>query len=174
MPAAALNPTTSPVEAEVRRIRELLERSEFAAALSAAEKLLAQVPENRDVLYMLAVIQRYLQLTPDALATFARFEKLHPDYSRLYQERGHCYVALRSADPAIEAFLHAVNLNPALPASWNALQILFRMTGQAANADTAAAHVSTLAGLPAEIVTASSMFADGEIYEAERIVRKFL
>jgi tetratricopeptide (TPR) repeat protein len=174
MPAAALNPPTSPVEAEVRRIRELLERSEFAAALSAAEKLLAQVPENRDALYMLAVSQRYLERIPDALATLARFEKLHPDYSRLYQERGHCYVALRSAQPAIEAFLRAVNLNPALPASWNALQILFRMTGQAADAEMAASHVATLAALPVEVVTASSMFADGEIYEAERIIRKFL
>src|SRR5450631_372319 len=167
MPAAALNPTTSPVEAEVRRIRELLERSEFAGALSAAEKLLVQVPENRDVLYMLAVSQRYLERIPDALATLARIEKLHPDYSRLYQERGHCYVALRSAQPAIEAFLRAVNLNPALPASWNALQILFRMTGQAANAEMAAAHVKTLAELPTEVVTASSMFSDGETHEAE-------
>jgi tetratricopeptide (TPR) repeat protein len=174
MAVAAINPPISSVEAEVRRIRALMERGEFSAALAAAETLLATVPENRDVLYAIAVSQRYLKRIPDALATLARFEVLHPDYSRLFQERGHCHVALRAADPAIEAFLRAVHLNPALPASWNALQILFRMTGQAANADTAAAHVSTLAGLPAEIVTATSMFADGEIYEAERIVRKFL
>jgi tetratricopeptide (TPR) repeat protein len=174
MAAAALNPSTSPVEAEVHRIRALLERSEFAAALTAAEKLLAQVPENRDVLYMLAVSQRYLERIPDALATLARFEKLHPDYSRLFQERGHCYVTLRSAAPAIEAFLRAVNLNPALPASWKALQILFRMTGQAADAEMAASHVATLAALPVEVLTASSMFADGDIHEAERIIRKFL
>ncbi len=37
MQAAAINPTPSPVEAEVLRIRELLERSQFAAALGAAE-----------------------------------------------------------------------------------------------------------------------------------------
>src|SRR5450759_5280862 len=174
MPAAALNPTTSPVEAEVRRIRELLERSEFAAALSAAEKLLAQVPEYLDVLYMLAVSQRYLQRIPDALATLARFEVLHPDYSRLFQERGHCHVALRAADAAIDAYLHAVNLNPTLQASWKALQTLFRMTGHAAQAETAADHIATLSALPQEIVSASDRFADGEIYDAERIVRKFL
>jgi tetratricopeptide (TPR) repeat protein len=174
MAAAALNPPTSPVEAEVRRIRELLEQSEFARALAAAQALLIQVPENRDVLYMLAVSQRYLQHIPEALATLARFETLHPNYSRLFQERGHCYVALRFAAPAIEAFLRAVNLNPALPASWNALQILYRMTGQAANADMAESHVTTLAGLPAEVVTASSMFSDGDIHEAERIVRRYL
>ena len=174
MAIAALNPSTSPVEAEVRRIRGLLEHGQFAAALAAAETLLARVPENRDVLYLIAVSQRYLQRVPEALATLARFETLHPAYSRLFQERGHCYVALRSAEPAIEAFLRAVNLNPALPASWNALQILFRMTGQAANADMAAGHVKVLAALPTEVVTATSMFYDGEIHEAEPIVRQYL
>ena len=164
----------SPVEAEVRRIRGLLERSQFARALEAAEVLLAQVPENRDVLYMLAVSQRYLQRIPDALATLARLETVHPNFSRLFQERGHCHVALRSAESAIAAFLHAVNLNPALPASWNALQVLFRMTGQEANALMAASHVTTLGALPTEVVTATSMFSDGEVHEAERIVRGYL
>ena len=174
MAQEAPDPPTSPVEAEVRRVRALLEQKQFAAASTAAQALLEEVPENRDVLYLLAVGQRYLGRIADALATLARFEKLHPQYSRLYQERGHCYVAQRAAEPAIEAFLRAVNLNPALPASWNALQILFRMTGQAANADTAQSQLKTLAGLPVEVVTATSMFADGEIHEAERIVRKFL
>ena len=174
MAVAATIPPNSPVEAEVRRIRELMQRNEFARALSAAELLLALVPENRDVLYMFAVSQRYLQRVPDALATLARLEALHPNFSRLFQERGHCYVALRSAEPAIAAFLHAVNLNPALPASWNALQVLFRMTGQEANALTAASHLTTLGALPTEVVTATSMFYDGDIHEAERIVRGYL
>lgn len=174
MAAAALDHPTSAVETAVRRIRGFLDRGEFAQALTAANGLLVQVPENSDVLYMLAVSQRYLQRIPDALATLARFEKLHPTYSRLFQERGHCYVTMREAAPAIEAFLRAVNLNPALPASWNALQVLFRMTGQTANAEMAASHVSTLASLPSEVLTASSMFADGEIHEAERVIRNFL
>ena len=164
----------SPVEAEVRRIRELLDRREFEAARSAAETLLTQVPENRDVLYMLAVSLRYLQRIPDALSTLAQLEKLHPSFSRLFQERGHCYVALRSAEPAIEAFLHAVNLNPALPASWKVLKSLFQMTGQAANEEMATGHIKTLAALPSELITATSMFCDGDIYEAEQLVRQFL
>jgi tetratricopeptide (TPR) repeat protein len=173
MVAATLNPL-APVESEVRRIRALMERGEFPEALAAAQSLLAQVPESRDGLYLLAVSQRYLKRIPEALATLARLEGLHPDYARLFQERGHCHVALRAAAPAVEAFLRAVNMNPALPASWQALQALFRMTGQAANAETAASHVATLASLPVEVVSASSMLADGEIHEAERIIRKFL
>ena len=158
----------------MRRIRSHLDRSEFKEALRLAQELRPEVPENRDVLYMAAVSQRYLARIPDALATLAELEGHHPGYSRLFQERGHCYVALRSAQPAIEAFLRAVNLNPSLPASWNALQALFRMTGQSADADHAAAQAANLAGLPVEIATAFSMFADGEIHDAERVVRQYL
>jgi tetratricopeptide (TPR) repeat protein len=164
----------SRIEAEVLRIRASLQANEFAPALQAAEALLVEVPENRDVLYMIAVAQRYLQRIPAALATLASLERLHPAYSRLYQERGHCYVGLRQAEPAIEAFLKAVNINPALPASWKALQGLYKMTGQAENAATAAGHVQKLAELPPEVVTATTMFSDGEIFPAERLIRDFL
>jgi tetratricopeptide (TPR) repeat protein len=152
----------------------MLERSEFAPALQAALRLREEVPENRDVLYMIAVAQRYLQRIPDALATLQRLEELHPDYPRLYQERGHCHVALRSAPPAIAAFEQAVKMSPALPASWKALEILYRMTGQAGAAKEAAAQIENLAKLPPEIVTAFSMFADNEIHDAEELLRRYL
>jgi tetratricopeptide (TPR) repeat protein len=83
-------------------------------------------------------------------------------------------VAIRSPEPAIQAFLRAVNLNPSLPASWNALQVLFRMTGRQADAENAAREVAKLASLPAELLTAFSMFADGEIIAAEHVVRQYL
>jgi tetratricopeptide (TPR) repeat protein len=174
MAAANLSPPTSRIEADVARIRALLERREFAAATAAAERLLTEVPENRDVLYMLAVGQRHLQRIPAALATLARLEQLYPEYGRLFQERGHCYMALRAAEPAIEAFARAVHLNPALPASWKALQGLYAMTGRQADAETAAAHIATLAALPVPVMTATSMFADGEILAAEQMIRPFL
>jgi tetratricopeptide (TPR) repeat protein len=174
MQLAAAQPPKSSVETEVLRIRALLDKSQFALALAAAEALLARVPENRDVLYMLAVSQRYLGRVPEALATLAGLETMHPGYSRLFQERGHCYVAARDPGGAIDAYLRAVNLNPALPASWKALQVLLRSAGRPEDAETAAAHVAKLASLPPAVVTASSMFADGEIHEAERVVRQFL
>jgi tetratricopeptide (TPR) repeat protein len=164
----------SPVEAEVSRIRRLLQESQFAQALTAAHKLLTEVPENRDVLYMIAVSQRYLQRIQDALATLARLETIHPDYGRLFQERGHCYRTLGAAGSAISAYLRAVQLNPALPASWKALQALYSVTGQAADARIAEHHVAHLANLPPEVVTASSMLAEGDILAAEQLVRQFL
>jgi tetratricopeptide (TPR) repeat protein len=164
----------SRIESEVIRIRALLQSGQYAPALQAAAAMSIEVPENRDVLYMIAVAQRYLRKIPEALATLERLQHHHPNYSRLYQERGHCYVGLRQAQPAIDAFLIAVNINPALPASWQALNGLYKMTGQAANAAIAAAHVEKLAQLPAEVVTATTMFSDGEVFPAERLIRDFL
>jgi len=164
----------SKVETEVFRIRALMERREFAAALVASETLAGDYPQNRDLLYMIAVCLRYLDRVPDALATLSRLEKFHPKFSRLFQERGYCHVARREAEPAIQAFVRAVNLNHALPASWKALQQLFHMTHRTADAANAASHVAKLAELPPEVVTASAMLADGEVLPAEEIVRAFL
>jgi tetratricopeptide (TPR) repeat protein len=173
MQAATISPP-SRIETEVRRVRALLERSEFATALEAAQALAAEVPENRDVLYMIAVALRYLQRIPDALEVLARLEQLHPGYPRLYQERGHCHVALREAGPAVEAFERAVRMSPALTASWRSLQTLYRIQGREAEAANADAQVKDLAALPPPIVTAFNMYADGEIFDAEQTVRQYL
>jgi tetratricopeptide (TPR) repeat protein len=162
------------VETEVRRIRELLESRRLREAQAAAAALSVRVPENRDVLYMLAVSQRFLNDVPGALATLELLERHHPTFSRLYQERGHCYVALRDAPRAIEAYLTGVNINPALPQSWKQLEVLYRMTGQPENAGMAATHVATLKNLPPEVVNAKALFSDGDLALAENIVRAYL
>ena len=164
----------SAVEREVRRTGELLEARRWPEALAAATALRATVPENRDVLLLQALAQRQLGDLPGALATLAELERLHPGFSRLYQERGHCRVALRQAPEAIDAFLRAVHINPALPGSWSMLEGLYRLSGQAANAAAAAAQVATLKSLPPEIVTATALFSDGELGLAEQLSRAFL
>jgi len=174
MNATVDTPAISPVEQEVRRIHGLVRSHDYAGALLAAKVLARQVPDNRDVLYMTATSQRYLGKIPDALATLEHLQREHPGFSRLYQERGQCHVALRDAPRAVEAFLTAVNINPALPASWGMLEGLYKMTGDAANAATAAAHVATLKRLPAEVITATSLFSDGDWGPAEQIIRAFL
>ena len=169
-PASSLGP----VENQINTIRELTKALRHSEALAAAEPLLAQSAPNTDLLYLVALNQRYLNQIPGALATLERLEQHHPRFSRLYQERGHCYVALRDAPRAIEAFLRGVNINPALPASWSMLQSLYRMAGDEKNAATAAQHCATLRNLPPEVIQASGLFADGELTPAENIVRAYL
>jgi tetratricopeptide (TPR) repeat protein len=164
----------SPIESEVRRVRALLEAGRFADALNACRVLMERVPENRDVLYMLAVSQRYVGQVQDALATLADLEGLHPRFSRLFQERGHCHVLRRDPTAALEAFSRAVTLNAALPGSWKALQLLFRSVGLMEDADKAAAQLLRFESLPTAVVTASGMYADGETFQAEHLIRQFL
>jgi len=174
MNATSMDLSAAHVDAEAKRVRELIEQKEFSRALTAAVALRAAAPEHRDVLYMIAVCQRFLKRVPDALATLAELEKVHPQFSRLYQERGHCYVTQRNAVEAIGAFEHAVRLNASLPGSWNALAALYRLVGRPAAAASAAAQTQRIAALPAEIIAAEGMFAEGDIAESERIVREFL
>jgi len=174
MNATSIDSSAAHVEAEARRVRDLIQQGEFARALGLAVALRAAAPEHRDALYMIAVCQRFLKRVPDALSTLAELEQVHPQFSRLYQERGHCYVGQRRAEEAIQAFEHALRLNSSLPASWNALAALYGLVGRTDAAAAAAAQVQRLAALPAELIAAEGMFAEGDIAESEQIVREFL
>jgi len=165
---------SSPIELEVRRIRELSKDRRHGEALAAAEALAVAVPQNRDALYLIAANQRCLSRIPEALATLQRLEQHHPQFSLLYQERGHCYTALRDEARAIDAFLRAVKLNPTLGASWSMLERLYRMRGEVKNAATAAEQLSSIKQLPTEVVRAGSLFSDGELSAAENILRTYL
>ena len=166
--------TSSPSEIELRRIQDLLERGHFVEALAAAETIARLEPENRDVLYVQAVSHRCLNDIPAAIAILQALEARYPRFSRLYQERGHCYVLLKDAPRAIKAYLIAVNMNPALPVSWARLERLYRMTGEQNSSASAAAHVAMLDALPQEVVNATSLFSDGDLAPAEQILRAYL
>jgi tetratricopeptide (TPR) repeat protein len=162
------------VEGDLQSIRALLEKGDFAQALAAAQKLRETQPQQRDALYMSAVSQRYLKRIPEALATLDELEKWHPRFSRLYQERGHCFVAQRDAPKAIEAYEHALRLNAALPGSWNRLETLYRLVGKAADAERAAAQSRRIAAIAPEVVAAEGLFSEGDVADAEEIVRRYL
>jgi tetratricopeptide (TPR) repeat protein len=129
---------------------------------------------DRDALLRDAQALRAGQRVPDALATLARLEALHPRFSRLHQERGHCHVLLRDGAAAIEALHEAVRLNPSLPASWDMLEQLYRMAGDTAQAATTAQHLAILKQLPAAVVMANSLLADGDLEPAEEVLRDYL
>jgi tetratricopeptide (TPR) repeat protein len=155
-------------------IRAQLREREFAAAHRAASSLLAGHPADRDVLYALAVTLRCLGRIPEALEVLSRLERHHPNFSRLFEERGHCHLALQAIDPAIAAFAKAVALNPWLEVSLRHLQDLYRRRGRAQEARAVAQLAAKLERLPKEIATAQRLFVDGEIGVAERLLRHFL
>ena len=167
-------PLASTTEAQVRGLRVLQRDGRHQEAWAGAEALLTDRPENRDLLLIAAISLRHLGRIPEAMAMLDRLEACAPQFSRLHQERGLCHVALKDAPNAIAALLVAVNINPALPSAWSMLAGLYRLTGEAENVEIAMAHVTTLKALPPDVVTATSLFSDGELGRAEEMIRTFL
>jgi tetratricopeptide (TPR) repeat protein len=163
-----------PIDSELAAMRALLRAGRFADALAAGGTLLGREPLQRDALLLTAVAQRFSGQVADALGTLERLEQHHPGYSRLHEERGNCFVFLKQAEAAIGAFSRAVSLNHALPHSWSMLEGLYRMTGNAQAQNMAAAQAATLRKLPPEVVTATGLFLDGDLDQAERMIRSFL
>jgi tetratricopeptide (TPR) repeat protein len=174
MDPAPLTPTQTNAPAAAAALIDLLRQRKFAQVLTAAPAALAAAPGHRDVLLALAVAQRFLGKLPEALQTLAALQSHHPRFSRLYEERGRCFVELRRAPEAIEAFEAAIALNHALPGSWSMLQGLYQMRGEAAKVQAAAAQATGLRALPQEVVIASGLFADGDLEAAEAVVRAYL
>jgi tetratricopeptide (TPR) repeat protein len=162
------------VELEVQRIRGLVQTHRFGEAVAAAGPLRTRVPENRDVLYLLALGQRHTGRVTDALDTLADMERYHPGASRLYQERGHCYVALKDAPHAIEAYERSVGINPALPDAWSMLERLYNMVGDEDHRRIAAAHATKLKAVPPDVITATGLFCEGDLSASEKLIRAFL
>ncbi|MBU6378982.1 MAG: sulfotransferase [Gammaproteobacteria bacterium] len=160
--------TTLPV------LRASLGRGRYAEVLQVADAYLGEHRGHRELLYLIAVAQRMLQRIPEALGTLATLQSFHPRYSRLFQERGHCHVMQRDAVKAIEAFEWAIRYNPALPASWQALERLYRIAGRQRDSANAASHVAKLGSLPSAVIAARGMVADGDFQDAERTIRAHL
>jgi tetratricopeptide (TPR) repeat protein len=129
---------------------------------------------ERDDLLRQARDLRAARRAPEALAVLERLQALYPRFSRGLQERGHCHVVMGDAAAALEALREAVRLNPSLPASWDMLEQLYRMRGEAGPADGAAQRLAMLRRLPPEIVAADSLLADGDLAEAETVIRDVL
>ncbi|EGF89785.1 tetratricopeptide repeat family protein [Asticcacaulis biprosthecium C19] len=129
---------------------------------------------DRDAQLKAAQMARQQGRNDDALARLAHLQTLYPRFSRLYQEQGHCHVGLGDTASAIAALQEAVRLNPTLPASWDMLEQLYRLTGVPAQAAAAAQTLAQLRSLPPQVVVANSLYADGDLKEAEDVIRDYL
>ncbi len=174
MTAAPAEPGTAPLEREIDRLNGLARERRYAELAAGAAALETEAPADKRALYLLAFAQRNQTLIDEALTTLARLERAYPRYSRLYQELGHCHVVRKDAPRAIAAYRRALELNATLPDTWGLLANLYRMTGDTANAELAARKVLELRQLPQDVITASALFADGDLARAERLIRAFL
>ncbi|HET6628562.1 MAG TPA: tetratricopeptide repeat protein, partial [Woeseiaceae bacterium] len=154
--------------------RQLLEAGRLDEALAAASAEADADPSNVEALYLKAVAERYLNRTQAALETVARLQALEPRFARAYQEEGHLQKALGDTARAVAAYRRAVELNRALMASWRELAALEAHRGNRAAQQAAQAEYERLAELPAELVSVTSLFQEGKLFQAENLCRDFL
>ena len=177
--------------ADIARQQELLssarhsiQQNQFDAAEQAASSLLAVDDLAADLreegVYLLAVAQRYQDKLDTALRTQGQLINAGSGYARIYQERGHTLMSMNNLPDAQRAYEKAVNLNPALVASWKALLNLYALHDGELNAtlkthqQRAQAQLEYLLALPGELVTVNSYLAEKKLFEADRLCRHFL
>jgi tetratricopeptide (TPR) repeat protein len=167
-------PSAESIEQSVQDARKLLQQGRFPDTMRVCAALLQIAPDNRDALYMLAVAQRYGGDRLAALATIARLIEIDTAYGRAHQERGHGLRDLGRAGEALAAYQNAVTHNASLVGSWTAIVELHTAAGRPERADFARDQMAYLSSLPPELLTVSSMIAEGRILKAEKLCRAFL
>lgn len=158
----------------IGQAKKFLKQGQLIEAANIAKKLLRTESDNTEALYLLAVCQRYMRKTCDALLTLEQLRSLTPAWARAYQEEGHVHRMMNDTRSAIVAYERATSLNPALIASWKALCDLYATQGDEEAAEKALLQYSRLAELAPELVSVTSMLHEDRLYEAERLCRAFL
>jgi len=156
-----------PVEAAKTLIRD----GHYRHAAGLLEELLNGEPDHRLGRYYLAVCRRKLDDGTGAIAELDKLAAVDPAYGRASQERGYVLLAMQRNAEAGRAFERAVELNPALFASW---RVLAAGVAGPERAREALQHLAWLESLPAELVTVSSLIHEDRLYRAERLCRDFL
>ena len=157
--------------------KKLIQTARFGEAISLLGNTLAAEPDDdvrTEVLYMLAVAQRYNKQSGEALATLDTLLGENPEHARAHQERGHLFLSLNRSEDAARAYARAVDLNPALHASLKALVNLEVRAGRTHQAQLARERLDFLNRLPAELVNVLDLIHENKLYKAERLCRDYL
>ena len=154
--------------------KRLVQLGQFSEATRLVEKQLSAAPEDINALYIMAVCQRYLRDPRAAMQTLDRLLTLNQGFARAWQEQGHLRKLTGDMATAAGAYAKAVDLNPALVASWTALADLYSSSGDLTRAREARGRATELRALPAELLSVASMMHAGEAKKAEALCRHFL
>ncbi len=178
-PAPPERSTTRQPRAEERlaEIRGLIQSARLHEALTATRSLLDDglADEERiDALYLLAVAQRFCDQPQDALATLDRLLRENGQNARAWQERGHILAGRGDHANALSAYARAVELNPALAASWRSLIEIHERSGAADQARHARERLASLNRLPPELRHVTDLIHEQKLHKAEQLCRQFL
>ncbi|MEM7431546.1 MAG: tetratricopeptide repeat protein, partial [Pseudomonadota bacterium] len=134
----------NPLHVAIQKAQRLLQQNQADEALEALNGVLTDDPDNAEALLTVAVAERARGNHDQALQTLDKLLSLRPNFGRALQEKGINEVGKQNLVAAGRAFEDAVNADPALLNSWQALAKLYHDSGQAADAANAKDKVSFL------------------------------
>ncbi|WP_041535426.1 tetratricopeptide repeat-containing sulfotransferase family protein [Parvularcula bermudensis] len=158
-------------DAILSEAERLVRSGAFREAAATVEGILSTDPTHQAALYLRAVALRYCGDLTEAEETARYLCTTYPRYGRGAQEWGHSLKSLDRFQEALAAYIRAVQLNPALKASWEAIATLTADEEAKAHAK---AEIARLTALPAALVSVESLTAEGKLQKAEDLCRAYL
>ena len=153
---------------------QAVKESRFEDAFNLLKVLLKENPDHIDILYLTAVSTRYLKKFDDSRKHIEHLLFNAPDMGRAYQELGHLNRDIGNEEKSITHYRQACELNPALPASWNALHKYFEKLNNKPAADHALEQIKKLQTLPGQLLFIEQILNEGRLGLAEKKCRAFL
>ena len=99
-------------------VQKLLQQGEIPRALETLESLPTEAQSSVMGQYMRGVSLRLMRDYANAETTLRQLVDQSPSYGRAFQELGHLYRDADMVTEALNAYVTACHLNPALKASW--------------------------------------------------------
>lgn len=162
------------VSGKLAQIQQKIVNKHYAQAFADTLLLREEFPQNDDVLYMGAVCQRFTQDFNTAIDWLTDLIERTPDNGRAWQELGHNYRDMGAFEDALQAYLRACQLNPALVASWQSLLRIAQALGREQQAQFALGNLQRLEQIPKPLIAISELIGDGKLLKAEGLCRQFL
>jgi tetratricopeptide (TPR) repeat protein len=164
----------SEVDAVLADVKPLLQAGKFSVAEKKLLTLADDAPEHDEVLYMLAVCQRYLTKHTAALDTLDRIKRISPDHSRAHQETGHVYRAMNNVGAALNSYSRATQINPALESSLRAQIEILNLTNRSEFTKQLESDLALLEALPKPLVGVIDLIAQSKLVKAEELCKAFM
>ncbi|MDA8654261.1 sulfotransferase [Alphaproteobacteria bacterium] len=154
----------------VRTIQGIIQERDFVHALGLLSTERQKDPNDTELLYLSAVAARYAKHYGEAEGYLASLLKDSPDMGRAHQEVAHLARDRGNGQAALQAYRQAVECNPALIASWQALASAYSGLAKQHAAD----QVRYWSSLSPTLLHAHQLLYEGRLAQAEDVCRAIL
>jgi tetratricopeptide (TPR) repeat protein len=133
--AIRLKPSLTDAHYQLGTIYARLRQDE--QAITAFREAIRLQPGNADAYYSLGLLHTKQGQNDQALEAYRQALRLNPNYAEAYAGLGVVYIRARQDDQALEVYRQALRLNPNLPSTYYGMWGLFKLKGDASEAQRA-------------------------------------